>query len=1334
LSVHEKKTFRNPLAASMLAVAALTALCAPQLVPAEPTPGVARRSLAPFVQRWGLDSASRSGDYHAETNRLLTAHGGTAVLWDVATGLALEAFDGGAAATVTVAFDGGGRRVLTASGDGPLRVWDVQIGRRIAEFEPPPSTVHAAAISPDGRRIAAGCYDHTVLIGDVDAGGDLLRLGEHRGHVIFVRFSPDSRRLLSGAYDAQAILWDVPTRRPHRIFPTPVETRWADFRADGRRLLTLGSGTERGQGRVIQWDIPTRQPVQVIDETVRLAWFVDEDVAALMPDNELRLYGRSERDARHAADPTVLAPALLAGLKERLTVLADGWRVWSPGQRAEAAGEAASKHSAAAELRSPTGKTIPLPLPLNGSDPVEFVTVSPDGRWLLTSSRRPMPRGDHTRLTLWDLAKPAVVHCFPGTMGSFHPDGQHVVAGGARKLQLFRIADGQPLQTFEIDSGAFESVRFVAEGRRLLTASGDWYDGNQGRVLLWDVPTGKVLRDYFTEDTAVYQAVMDGDEQRLLAAFTIGESGGIDRVGLYDAGSAEPLDAIFKEDHALGALRVAPAANRFAAGSDRQTAVWDLSDLRLLQQFPGSPGPFSTDGRFLATFVRSSGTTLLWDLADGRYLGSFGAEITGFHPGGAIAFTHDHRAALGVLDLRTGRQIAELFTFSEDQWLAVTAAGDLAGSDEALRRVTWRVRQEQGPGIAADAEHSARQHRPQQVADALTSALPAGQSLTDVLADHPPVLPDGVQRRVVAPGQPQLFVRSAGAPACTWLDADAEGKLLLAAYADGSAALWQLRPVELVRHFPPTGRATRIALTPDGAVAIVEGPERGELTLWETRTGRRQGLLNAPDKERDEWIAALAPHPQGRFLAVLYHERDDGSTGRTMIWDLVARQITHRLSDSSQRRMMDIAFTPDGRRLVIGYRAAMKDQDHPWDRIDVWDWQSQTRERAIRGDGYGATSLAFNGDGLRLLVKEGWELVLRDFPTGEVLARWSFRDGIPAGVLSGDGDTVVGSTLGDGRLFRSTVAEPEQWTWTPPAASRFPNSRYAYAHKLLVLADRNLMFSPGNDGRIHIWNLASLRPLADLFTRNGHRDWIARTSAGVFAATDGARPQLAWEYAERRWPLERFERWLDRPETVAALLSGQRVEPSEVPAEVLKQTEGFQIVVKETSSPHAAASAMRQRAAERLKQAGAELRINRHNDVTFVHLERRPVDDDLLQLLPWLSGVDRLYLAATGITNDQLRPVGLMRNVKRLSLWDNPITDAGLAELSAMWSLEVLDVHGTSVTATGLRQLRLLPGLKTLIVPADVDAELLASDFNQPGLKIIARMKPAARTSHLLPR
>lgn len=1282
----------------------------------------------PFVQRWGGDAAGGPVDYHAGTNRLLTSHGATAVLWDAATGLALDALDGGGGARLAVAFSGDGRRALTASSSGPLRVWNVPTGEKIAEFAPPPSDVMAAAFSPDGRRVAAGCYDHTVWVGEVGAGGTLRQLPDgHRGHVISLRFSPDSRRLLSGAYDRQALLWDVQASRLERVFPTPVETRWSAFRADGRRLLTLGSGAEQGRGRVIEWDIPTRQPVRVIRESVRAAWFVGDDVV-VSTDNELRQYRQTEQDAGQASDPTVLAPPLPAGSGDRLFLAPGGWQMWVPGTRAgPVADNALADRPESPVLRSPAGETLPLPLPLRAADSVAFVDISSDGTRLLTSFG--LPRRDTPRLVLWDLTAPEPVHFFPGTMGRFHPDGRRVLAGSGRSLQLRRIADGRPLQAYEIDRGEFESARFVAGGRQLLTASGDWYDGNQGQVLLWDVESGEVLRSFFPGDTAAYHAVMDRDEKRLLATFTFGEQAVIDKLGIYDVASAELLHVIPRDDHALWQLCAHPQSNRFAAGNERYTNVWDLTDSRLIHQFPGAPGPFSADGRVLATFLQRPRTTLLWDPQDGRYLGCFDTEIVGFHPGAALAFTQDHRTSLGVLDLQTGRPVAELFTFNGDQWLAVTGEGHVAGSDQALRRVTWRTRHaDDGPQVEVDAERTARQHRPRQVAKALIRSLPEGRSPADALPAEAPELPEGVERRPGTSDRPRLVVRSAESPACTWLAADAEGKRLLASYEDGSAALWQLRPVHLVHRFPPISRSPRIALTPDGTLAIVEGPEPTELTLWDTATGRRQGLLPAPDEQREEWLAAMAMHPGGRFLAVLYRGRDDDSPGRALIWDLPARRVVHRLVDRSSRRMADLAFTPDGRRLALGYRTAPKGQEEPWDRIDVWDWQAETRQRGIRGEGFGATSLAFSDDGRRLLAKEGWELVLRDFITGEPIARWSFQHGIPTGALTGDGARLVGSTLGDGRLFRSTVAEPDQWTWTPPAEGPSHTSRY-YAHKLVVMGDRNLVFSPGNDGRIHVWNLDTLAPAADLFTRNEHRDWIVRTSDGAFAATEGARPQLAWEHGGRHWALGRFERWLHRPETVAAILSGEPAEPPDIPPEILEQDETFHDAHRETRSPdasipsHAAANAMRDRAVALLNEAGAELRINRHDHITFVHLERRPVGDELLQMLPWLQSIDRLYLAATGITDEQLRPVGLMGGVKRLSLWSNPITDAGLAELSAMWSLEVLDIHDTQVTVAGLRKLRLLPELRTLIISEGIDAEALAAEFGRPGLQVIPRAR-----------
>ncbi|MEJ7593170.1 MAG: hypothetical protein WKF77_16615 [Planctomycetaceae bacterium] len=145
-------------------------------------------------------------------------------------------------------------------------------------------------------------------------------------------------------------------------------------------------------------------------------------------------------------------------------------------------------------------------------------------------------------------------------------------------------------------------------------------------------------------------------------------------------------------------------------------------------------------------------------------------------------------------------------------------------------------------------------------------------------------------------------------------------------------------------------------------------------------------------------------------------------------------------------------------------------------------------------------------------------------------------------------------------------------------------------------------------------------------------------------------------------------------------------------------------------------------AVKAFREAGADVEINLHNRATSIHLEQRSVTDDLLKQLRWTHGLDRLYVAATGIHDAQLDEIGLLPSLKRLSLWGNPITDRGLTQLSGLWNLEVLDVHDTQVTAVGLNALRMLPNLKTVIVPEIVLIDDLASlKERHPNLEIIRR-------------
>ncbi len=65
------------------------------------------------------------------------------------------------------------------------------------------------AFSPDGKRIVTGSWDGTVKVWDADKGQELLSLKGHTDWVTSVAFSPDGKRIVSGSEDKTVKVWDA---------------------------------------------------------------------------------------------------------------------------------------------------------------------------------------------------------------------------------------------------------------------------------------------------------------------------------------------------------------------------------------------------------------------------------------------------------------------------------------------------------------------------------------------------------------------------------------------------------------------------------------------------------------------------------------------------------------------------------------------------------------------------------------------------------------------------------------------------------------------------------------------------------------------------------------------------------------------------------------------------------------------------------------------------------------------------------------------------------------------------------------------------------------------
>lgn len=99
----------------------------------------------------------------------------------------------------------GGRRIITCSSDGSLRLWDLESGAQIGDDwrdegddGDDGDQVFAIALSPVGDVVASGSYDGTVRLWDIETGKVITKWKGHTKRVRSVCWSSDGEQVVSG--------------------------------------------------------------------------------------------------------------------------------------------------------------------------------------------------------------------------------------------------------------------------------------------------------------------------------------------------------------------------------------------------------------------------------------------------------------------------------------------------------------------------------------------------------------------------------------------------------------------------------------------------------------------------------------------------------------------------------------------------------------------------------------------------------------------------------------------------------------------------------------------------------------------------------------------------------------------------------------------------------------------------------------------------------------------------------------------------------------------------------------------------------------------------------
>ena len=523
-------------------------------------------------------------------------------IWDANRGELEHTLAGRNGDISSVAFDSSGKRLVTANGGGQAMVWDVTTGGRLLTVTLPgypANNALVASFTPDGKQLVTGGIDGFLRFWDIESrpAKELFSLSyyENPSYLLAydsprsISFSPDGKYLAVGTC-LLGIVWDFqrlqtdPSNRP--LFTLHGHQNCINglsYSADGSRLIT---GSSDGTAKV--WDAATGRELFSLAAGLGSIYSL-----ALSPDGIHAL-------SAHQDGSVAVWDISPGGSRE-------WWEVY----------------------------------------PASFGHISKDGKRLMTGF---LPQG---LMQLWELSPSGVkpIH----TIQQSDALAQIYTIGYDAGLTLYartgidlRTSFGEPLPITLLDPATgrlvqsliikpthtsnghirvVTSMDFNPDKTRLATA------GQDGRVFVWDLASGRMLLKLFGHEDAVLDITYSPDG-RLVAT---GSKDGTARI--WDATTGQLLQILSGHSDSINDVDFSPDGTRLlTASSDTTVQIWDLQTGRALLTLRGHSTAvlsvdFSPDGTRIATGSEDNVATV-WDASTGQALLTLPGTIVEFTPDG----------------------------------------------------------------------------------------------------------------------------------------------------------------------------------------------------------------------------------------------------------------------------------------------------------------------------------------------------------------------------------------------------------------------------------------------------------------------------------------------------------------------------------------------------------------------------------------------------------------------------------------------------------------------------------------------------------------------------
>lgn len=454
------------------------------------------------------------------------------------------------------------------------------------------------------------------------------------------------------------------------------------------------------------------------------------------------------------------------------------------------------------------------------SGPVWQATFSADGDRLLTVS------ADRT-CKMWDVRTRSEVFTIQGRKAQLSPNSAYIAVIDGIRVLLFDALSGTAIGSLAGHTDEVQSIRFVSDGKQILTSSLD------GTARIWDIVDRSPVWEV-KQAGGLREALLSPDGKLVLSCSTDGA------IRTWDAKTGEALVSLSGHSDTITTVEFSPDSRRILTGSFDQTVkVWDArkSPTRCpVLRHAGRVNDlaFSRDGKRLATV--SADRTLKVVMADsGRELAAFAGYAK--FGGASVDISPDGSRLVAALD-----EFTPMVWDIESQNILAVFEGHSGG----VRSVAFSP--DGGRVVSGSADCTAR------VWDART-----GEELR-ALVGHT----DGVHSVAYSPDGAHILTASRDGTARIW-DAESgleelclkghsawvcsgayrpDGARVVTAGDDKTARVWDAASGELVATL--TGHAggiRRVVFSPDGERVLTSSTD-GTARIWCTATGEPLVTLN----------------------------------------------------------------------------------------------------------------------------------------------------------------------------------------------------------------------------------------------------------------------------------------------------------------------------------------------------------------------------------------------------------------------------------------------------------------------------------------------------------